>query len=914
MAVKFANRVKVNTSTTGTGTITLGSAVAGFQSFADGGIVDGNEVRYTIIDSNDWEVGTGTYTSAGTTLSRTLIESSTGSLLNLSGTNVEVFITMAAVDIDNLATRSIDVYNYTATSGQTAFTGADDNGNTMDFLEDNIIVTLNGVMLEQTADYTVSGGNTVTLTSGAATSDELNVTAFKYFGIADALPLSGGTLTGDVSFGDNDKAIFGDGSDLQIYSDGTHSRIYESGSGLLIVRASNFNVNNADGSDSYITMQDGGAVTAYYDGAAKLATTSTGVDITGTLTSDGLTVDGNLSVDGGTVKLDGNYPNGVNNVALGNAALDTASGANGYSVAIGTNALTAMTTGGSNTAVGYGAAPSINSGANNVALGTDALASATGANYNTVVGSAALYNSTANYNTVMGRQAAYTNTTGEQNVILGGLAFFSNTSGSYNVALGMEALSNNTTASNNTAVGFRSLYDNTTGQYNVAIGESALANNTTADSNTAVGKSSLVANTTGNNNTTIGKDSLASNTTGNYNTAVGSNALVSNTTASYNVAVGYQAADALTTGQSNVAVGVGSLGGNTTGTGNTAIGTNALHVNTANFNTAVGQSALIANTSGADNTAVGFSTLDACTTGYNNVAVGGGATYQSAALGSVTTGYANVGIGAGAGAVLTTAANCTMVGRIAGYQTTGGNNTFLGEQSGYNMTTGASNTIIGRFTGNQGGLDIRTSSNNIVLSDGAGNPRLHIDGSGNFLLGKTSVSWTLDGTQIESGGETLGVTSSLTGNNFFARKNNATGTMFAFWYNSTNIGNITNGTSSVSYNTSSDYRLKENVVELTNATDRLKQLEPKRFNFIADADTTVDGFIAHEVQSVVPEAITGTHNEVDDDGNPVYQGIDQSKLVPLLTAALQEAIAKIETLETEMTSVKARLDALENPA
>jgi len=198
MAVKFANRVKVNTSTTGTGTITLGSAVAGFQSFADGGIVDGNEVRYTIIDGNDWEVGTGTYTSAGTTLSRTLIESSTGSLLNLSGTNVEVFITMAAVDIDNLATRSIDVYNYTATSGQTAFTGADDNGNTMDFLEDNIIVTLNGVVLEQTADYTVSGGNTVTLTSGAATSDELNVTAFKYFGIADALPLSGGTLTGDL--------------------------------------------------------------------------------------------------------------------------------------------------------------------------------------------------------------------------------------------------------------------------------------------------------------------------------------------------------------------------------------------------------------------------------------------------------------------------------------------------------------------------------------------------------------------------------------------------------------------------------------------------------------------------------------------------------------------------------------------
>jgi hypothetical protein len=224
------------------------------------------------------------------------------------------------------------------------------------------------------------------------------------------------------------------------------------------------------------------------------------------------------------------------------------------------------------------------------------------------------------------------------------------------------------------------------------------------------------------------------------------------------------------------------------------------------------------------------------------------------------------------------------------------------------MTTGSNNTILGRYNGNQGGLDIRTSNNNIVLSDGDGNPRLHIDGSGNLLLGKTSVSWTLDGTQVENGGETLGVTSSLGGNNFFARKNNATGTMFAFWYNSTNIGNITSGTSSVSYNTSSDYRLKENVVELTGATDRLKQLEPKRFNFIADADTTVDGFLAHEVQSVVPEAISGQKDEtkLDEDGNtvPVYQGIDQSKLVPLLTAALQEAITKIETLEAKVTALE----------
>ena len=115
---------------------------------------------------------------------------------------------------------------------------------------------------------------------------------------------------------------------------------------------------------------------------------------------------------------------------------------------------------------------------------------------------------------------------------------------------------------------------------------------------------------------------------------------------------------------------------------------------------------------------------------------------------------------------------------------------------------------------------------------------------------------------------------------------------------------IQNGVNSVTYATSSDYRLKDNVVELTAAIPRLKQLAPKRFNFTAAADVTVDGFLAHETQAVVPEAVTGSHNQVDGDGNPVMQGIDQSKLVPLLTAALQEAIGRIETLEAKVATLE----------
>jgi len=111
------------------------------------------------------------------------------------------------------------------------------------------------------------------------------------------------------------------------------------------------------------------------------------------------------------------------------------------------------------------------------------------------------------------------------------------------------------------------------------------------------------------------------------------------------------------------------------------------------------------------------------------------------------------------------------------------------------------------------------------------------------------------------------------------------------------IGTITLSETATAYNTSSDHRLKENVDYTFDATTRLKQLKPARFNFIADADTTVDGFLAHEVSSVVPEAISGTHNEVDDDGNAVMQGIDQSKLVPLLVKTIQELEARITALE-----------------
>ena len=192
-----------------------------------------------------------------------------------------------------------------------------------------------------------------------------------------------------------------------------------------------------------------------------------------------------------------------------------------------------------------------------------------------------------------------------------------------------------------------------------------------------------------------------------------------------------------------------------------------------------------------------------------------------------------------------------------------------------------------------------------------GSERMRIDSSGRVGIGTASPDRLLD---VIKGGSNVARFQQTTNNQgsdyacITLRHAAATSSAQGVGMNFQNTGGSEVGSirfgASTSYNTSSDYRLKENVTAISDGITRLKTLKPSRFNFIADAETTVDGFLAHEV-TAVPEAITGTKDEVDSDNNPVYQGIDQSKLVPLLTAALQEAIAKIEVLETKVAALEA---------
>ena len=232
-----------------------------------------------------------------------------------------------------------------------------------------------------------------------------------------------------------------------------------------------------------------------------------------------------------------------------------------------------------------------------------------------------------------------------------------------------------------------------------------------------------------------------------------------------------------------------------------------------------------------------------------------------------------------------------------------------------------------------GRLGIGTTSPACDLHVSAANPRARFTSTGNtvnydIFMGSTSATvgtssnhdtvfmtndterFRIKDTSFRSVGQAGDFTakgisleeSSVGGRLYIGRTNDDT--VAEFHRSNTRVGTISVNSSNTSYNTSSDYRLKENVVAISDGITRLKTLKPSRFNFKIDTDTTVDGFLAHEV-TAVPEAITGTKDEVDSDNNPVYQGIDQSKLVPLLTAALQEAIAKIEVLETKVAALEA---------
>ena len=160
-----------------------------------------------------------------------------------------------------------------------------------------------------------------------------------------------------------------------------------------------------------------------------------------------------------------------------------------------------------------------------------------------------------------------------------------------------------------------------------------------------------------------------------------------------------------------------------------------------------------------------------------------------------------------------------------------------------------------------------------------------IDSSGNLLVGQTGQNST----------EKFGVTFAA-GNAGIYTKVASTATQYHLTFNNGSVvGAISTNGSLTTYSVSSDYRLKDNVVPLTGALEKIAQMKPSLYNYKADPTTQIEGFIAHELQEVVPHAVVGEKDAVDADGNPVYQGVDASFLIPHLVAAVQELTAKLKS-------------------
>ena len=367
--------------------------------------------------------------------------------------------------------------------------------------------------------------------------------------------------------------------------------------------------------------------------------------------------------------------------------------------------------------------------------------------------------------------------------------------------------------------------------YGITVGRGAGA----VATNTAVGASALAANTTGSNNTAVGYQAAYSNTSAPYSAVVGTQAAysMSANTSGYVSALGYQAGYSYNGADSFGSIFVGYKSGyaTTTATNNSFLGASAGVANTTgSFNTALGAASLYSNTTASGNTAVGYQA------GYSN-----------------TTGTRNTFLGRTAG-LSSTGDNNTFVGYSAGNVSTGVNNTFVG---GYNssfgaaggdMTTGSKNTIIGTYTGNQGGLDIRTSSNNIVLSDG--------DGS-------IAANWATGGG----------------------------------WYQLNN---------SAVWSVTSDARLKKDVQDITNGLEIITALRPVEFNYIISGKHD-KGFLAQEYELVLPDQITNEDNGTADvkaltNGEPV-KGI-QRNLDPYFVSAIKTLTAKVEQLTAEIATLK----------
>jgi trimeric autotransporter adhesin len=773
------------------------------------------------------------------------------------------------------------------------------------------------------------------------------------------------TANGGIALGDNDKATFGSSDDLQIYHNANQSFIEDAGTGDLYIRAAdNLRIQSYGDNEDMIKAVKDGAVTLYHNNAAKLATTATGIDISGTVTATGTSVFASLDISGdidvdGTSNLDildvdgaANFAAdvtladgadlitasaGTSNLRLGvNAGNSIVSGGN-YNTVVGDEAGTAITTGDYSTFVGYAAGTAVTTGIQNTIIGGLSGDSLTTGSYNVALGMGALTNddvgsrttaigydalsaqnyatATDSHNTAVGYNAGKAVTTGINNTLIGGLAGDAITTANSNAAFGYGSLGANTTGAQNVALGSGALFNNTTASNNTAVGTNSLLANTTGHSNVALGTYALDANTTASNNTAVGYDALTANTTGASNVAVGHNALDANTEGQYNSALGGHALGGNTTGDNNISVGFNSSKNNTTGSDNVALGYVALSTNTTGSqNVAIGREALEKNTTASNNTAVGYQALEENTTSANNTAVG------YAALTANTTGTGLVAVGANALDANTTASNNVGIGlNAAGGTTTGADNIAIGTNSLLANTTGGNNVSIGTYALNAN----TTGAQNVAVGRSAGDGLT--TGDYNVLIGYDTGA---HGTNLVTGSENVIIGALADPFTTDAVGANGIGYDISCAAGYTTVGNATDDIRAAhgvaTWATVSDERYKKDIVDSTAGLSFINALRPRTFKYRTlgelpetfsayEADSTEvfknsetnHGFIAQEIKAAIDaDASIKDGFRLWDDREDGSQEVAEAALIPVLVKAIQE-------LTTQLDAALARITTLE---
>jgi len=191
-----------------------------------------------------------------------------------------------------------------------------------------------------------------------------------------------------------------------------------------------------------------------------------------------------------------------------------------------------------------------------------------------------------------------------------------------------------------------------------------------------------------------------------------------------------------------------------------------------------------------------------------------------------------------------------------------------------------------------------SASPDMVFSNVAGGEAARITNAGNFVLGTTSSNSATVAIKVANSGSAIETTNTSGTGNYNA----------AVFYNNGNTyslcGYISISGTTTSYSTTSDYRLKENVISIVNALETVSKLKPVDYTWKLNG-TKGQGFIAHELQEVCPQAVVGTKDAVDEEGKPKYQGVDTSFLVAMLTKAIQELNAKVDAQAAEIAALKA---------